>query len=115
MVIALLSSGFCTIYGHHFKSTNLLRLFPDYFVSIKNNHTNYGEREKTSKKVAYIFKHRDFLGRNHIKSPSSSVAARPFFFSSWIFNPSPRISLHNTSNDTGVPASNVLLPLTIDS
>ncbi len=48
----------------------------------------------------------------YIKS-SSSLSTAPFFFSSWIFNPSPRISLHSTSNDTGVPASSVLLPLTM--
>ena len=33
----------------------------------------------------------------------------------WMFKPSPRISLHSTSNDTGVPASSVFVPLTIDS
>jgi len=49
---------------------------------------------------------------HHIRS-SSSVDAAPFFFSSWIFRPSPRISLHSTSNETGVPASRVLVPLTM--
>ena len=36
-------------------------------------------------------------------------------FSSWMFMPRPLISLHNTSKETGVPASSVLVPLTMDS
>ncbi len=48
--------------------------------------------------------------------PSIYRAVRPRrFFSSWIFKPSPRISLHSTSKDSGVPASSVFWPLTIDS
>src|SRR5215471_6794076 len=41
----------------------------------------------------------------YISSPSSSSCRIPAFFSSWMFRPSPRISLHNTSKLTGVPAS----------
>ena len=37
------------------------------------------------------------------------------FFSSWMFRHRPLISLHSTSNETGVPASRVLRPMTIDS
>ncbi len=51
----------------------------------------------------------------HIMSSSCMSPPRPFFFSSWILRPRPRISLQSTSNDTGVPASSVLVPLTIDS
>src|SRR5438874_10180603 len=48
----------------------------------------------------------------HIMSSSSSLTA-PFFFSSWMFRPSPRISLQRTSKLTGVPASSVLVPFTM--
>ena len=50
----------------------------------------------------------------HRYSRSSSAPA-PAFFSSWMFRPRPRISLQSTSKLTGVPASSVFWPFTIDS
>src|SRR5687768_9674179 len=49
----------------------------------------------------------------HIRSPSSGSPPSPFFFSSWMLRPRPRISLQSTSKLTGVPASRVLVPLTM--
>ena len=43
------------------------------------------------------------------------TAGSPPTFSSWMFMPSPRISLQSTSKTTGIPACSVFVPLTMDS
>ncbi len=57
-----------------------------------------------------------WIQASHSQSIKPSMTDRHMrFFSSCIFNASPRISLVNTSKLAGVPASSVFSPLTIDS
>jgi len=51
--------------------------------------------------------------RSHHRASYSKLPPSSFFFSSVTFNPNPFNSLHSTSNATGMPASSLLLPLTM--
>src|SRR2546423_8836653 len=86
----------------HFKATPLASKF---LASPLDRHPNEDDQRQHQKQRDEN-PERDSPFRHHIMSSSSSLTA-PFFFSSWMFRPSPRISLQSTSNETGVPASNV--------
>src|SRR6478735_8708292 len=91
---------------------------PNLFVDLSedrtkvNHHLQQRDRCQNNQDDERCISHLSVL--RYIMSSSSTPIA-PFFFSSWMLRPSPRISLQSTSKETGVPASSVLVPFTIDS
>jgi len=93
--------------GFHFKSVlSLSSVLSGALRYADDEHDDCRERPQEDDNRADVNK------SVHIRS-SSSVVIAPFFFSSWMFRPRPRISLHKTSKLTGVPASSVFVPFTM--